>query len=56
MSKIKIPLISFVYAGDESSPERLQRAYDRIFAIARKNLQKRAGSGKKRATLDDSKV
>lgn len=56
MSRIKKPRITFTYVDAPDSKERLQRAYNRIFAIARRNLYEKQRSGKLHSRKPKSKV
>lgn len=50
MSKIKTPKIRFVYLNKPESGIRLKRAYDRIFAIARRNIKEKE---RRKCTVDN---
>jgi len=56
MRKVKPIKINWIYANSPESEERVQRAYDRIFTIARANLlRKREEQAKKASFLADKK-
>lgn len=56
MSRIKKPRLTFTYVNAPDSNERLQRAYNRIFAIARRNLYEKQRSGKLNTSKPNTNV
>lgn len=56
MSRIKVPKLFFTYVNAPDSKERLQRAYNRIFAIARRNIHEKERSGKLHSRMPKNNV